>query len=356
MARAPASSRAAGGSRRSAGCARPRRSVWSGRGTRPSPGSRGRRLPEEDELTCGSSACRTTSSLVRAAAELRRAGGGAHAMIRDDVEPHTRVVGSRRRSTPGKRGTRATWTTGEPGRESAASARVGSRPDPSADGMRVLVTNPWNGQAYCVLRSLRGHASRVVATVYREHGVLGRLAPAAVSRFVDRVYPVPSRHPGLATRNTRRGEQRRGGGRTSGPSSTSASARGSTRSSPRGIPRSSFSRRTRAGSPRGASPCRFRSGRCCNGPWTSTPWSEAATELGFPCPRTYLPGSPEDAVDLAQASRLPGRRQAALLREGPRIGPRHRPGQAGGDRPAGPADLRDADAPGVDSRAGSTSA
>jgi hypothetical protein len=55
----------------------------------------------------------------------------------------------------------------------------------------VLVTNPWNGQAYCVLRALRPHAARLVATRYREHGVLGRLAPAAVSRFADAVYPVP---------------------------------------------------------------------------------------------------------------------------------------------------------------------
>jgi predicted ATP-grasp superfamily ATP-dependent carboligase len=31
----------------------------------------------------------------------------------------------------------------------------------------------------------------VIATRYREHGLLGRLAPGAVSRFVDRVYPVP---------------------------------------------------------------------------------------------------------------------------------------------------------------------
>ena len=64
--------------------------------------------------------------------------------------------------------------------------------EPPPHAMRLLVTNLWNGQAYCVLRSLRRHATRVVATVYREHGALGRLAPAAVSRFVDRVYPVPS--------------------------------------------------------------------------------------------------------------------------------------------------------------------
>jgi predicted ATP-grasp superfamily ATP-dependent carboligase len=57
--------------------------------------------------------------------------------------------------------------------------------------MRLLVTNPWNGQAYCVLRALRPHAARVIVTAYREHGVLGRLAPAAVSRFADAVYRVP---------------------------------------------------------------------------------------------------------------------------------------------------------------------
>jgi hypothetical protein len=79
-------------------------------------------------------------------------------------------------------------------------ARAQSPGEPSPHAMRLLVTNPWNGQAYCVLRSLRRHATRVVATVYREHGALGRLAPAAVSRFVDRVYPVP-----LAIQDWRRG-------------------------------------------------------------------------------------------------------------------------------------------------------
>ncbi|HZS32079.1 MAG TPA: hypothetical protein VFC42_01725 [Methylomirabilota bacterium] len=72
------------------------------------------------------------------------------------------------------------------------------RRDP--ERLRVLLTNPWNGQAYCLLRALRGRAARVVATRYREHGLLGRLAPAAASRFVDAVYPVP-----LATDGWRRG-------------------------------------------------------------------------------------------------------------------------------------------------------
>ena len=70
--------------------------------------------------------------------------------------------------------------------------QVGGAPSgPRRKTFRLLVTNPWNGQAYCVLRALRPYATRVIATTYREHGLLGRLAPAAVSRFVDGVYPVP---------------------------------------------------------------------------------------------------------------------------------------------------------------------
>ncbi|HWC03771.1 MAG TPA: hypothetical protein VHF87_13520 [Methylomirabilota bacterium] len=67
--------------------------------------------------------------------------------------------------------------------------------------LRVLVTNPWNGQAYCTVRALRPRAARLVATRYEGHGLLGRLAPAAVSRFTDAVYPVP-----LAVRGWQRGE------------------------------------------------------------------------------------------------------------------------------------------------------
>ena len=50
-----------------------------------------------------------------------------------------------------------------------------------------------------------------------------------------------------------------------------------------------------------------------------------------------------------QAPRLPGGGETPLLREGARIVPRDGPGEAGGDRPPGPAHIRDADAPGVDS-------
>ena len=78
--------------------------------------------------------------------------------------------------------------TTAPHTEDRAAAGLLAAPPPA---LRLLVTNPWNGQAYCVLRALRPYAARVIATAYREHGLLGRLAPGAVSRFVDGVYPVP---------------------------------------------------------------------------------------------------------------------------------------------------------------------
>lgn len=58
--------------------------------------------------------------------------------------------------------------------------------------MNLLVTNTRNGQAYCVIRSLRRHAGKIVATVYGKTRIVARFAPAALSRFVDRVYHVPS--------------------------------------------------------------------------------------------------------------------------------------------------------------------
>ena len=78
--------------------------------------------------------------------------------------------------------------TTAPHTEDRAAAGLRATPPPA---LRLLVTNPWNGQAYCVLRALRPYAARVIATAYREHGLLGRLAPGAVSRFVDGVYQVP---------------------------------------------------------------------------------------------------------------------------------------------------------------------
>ena len=214
--------------------------------------------------------------------------------------------------------------------------------------MRVLVTNPWNGQAYCVLRSLRGHASRVVATVYREHGVLGRLAPAAVSRFVDRVYPVP-----LAIQDWRRGAL---------DEENSAAEEGYVRAVLDICERERLDTVFPTWDPEVLLLSKNKSRLAERGITVPVPeWSvlrramdkhalvQAATELGFPCPRTLSPRHARGRRRSRQAPGLPGRREAALLRERPRIVPRDRPGEAGGDRPAGPADLRDADAPGVDS-------
>jgi glutathione synthase/RimK-type ligase-like ATP-grasp enzyme len=57
--------------------------------------------------------------------------------------------------------------------------------------MRLLVTNAHTPQAYAVVRALRPHAERVVAT-YEGDGWLAGLAHASWSRHVDARYRVPS--------------------------------------------------------------------------------------------------------------------------------------------------------------------
>ena len=57
--------------------------------------------------------------------------------------------------------------------------------------MRLLVTNAQTPQSYAIVRALRPHASRVVATLEGE-GWRARLSHAARSRMVDARYAVPS--------------------------------------------------------------------------------------------------------------------------------------------------------------------
>jgi hypothetical protein len=145
--------------------------------------------------------------------------------------------------------------------------------------LRLLVTNPWNGQAYCVLRALRPHATRVIATTYREHGLLGRLAPAAVSRFVDGVYPVP-----LAVQDWQRGQIH---------DENSAAEEEYVRAVldicaredidtvfPSWDPEVGILSKNKRASPRGASRCRFRNGPSCGRRWTSTPWPSSPRRSG----------------------------------------------------------------------------
>lgn len=58
--------------------------------------------------------------------------------------------------------------------------------------MNVLVTNTRAPQAYAVIRALRPHAAKIVATMEGGNRFLARLSHAANSRFVDRRYFVPS--------------------------------------------------------------------------------------------------------------------------------------------------------------------
>lgn len=58
--------------------------------------------------------------------------------------------------------------------------------------MRLLVTNTQTPQAYAIIRALRPHADRIVATMYGPRGSASLVSHAAHSRLVDARYPVPS--------------------------------------------------------------------------------------------------------------------------------------------------------------------
>jgi glutathione synthase/RimK-type ligase-like ATP-grasp enzyme len=181
----------------------------------------------------------------------------------------------------------------------APAAGAGARPRPAPGGMRLLITNPWNGQAYCVLRSLRGRASRVIATAYREHGWLGRLAPAAVSRFVDRVYPVP-----LAIQDWRRG----GLDAENTPTEESyvravldiCDREDIDTVFPSWDPEVLLLSKNMARFARRGITVPVPEWPVLRGAMDKHALVRAATEMGFPCPRTYLPRTLEDAGDLAK--------------------------------------------------------
>jgi biotin carboxylase len=170
--------------------------------------------------------------------------------------------------------------------------------------MRLLITNPWNGQAYCVLRALRPYAARVVATRYQEHGVLGRFAPAAVSRFVDRVYPVP-----LVAAGWRRGE--------AGDENSAVEERYVTaildvceRESidtvyPSWDPEVGLLSRNQARFAARGIALPVPEWRILRTTMDKHALAQAALEAGFPCPRTCLPRTLADAAELAEGLGFP---------------------------------------------------
>jgi biotin carboxylase len=58
--------------------------------------------------------------------------------------------------------------------------------------MNLLVTNTRNAQAYAIIRALRPHARMIVVTMYGKNRLAARLSHAANSRLVDKRYYVPS--------------------------------------------------------------------------------------------------------------------------------------------------------------------
>ena len=58
--------------------------------------------------------------------------------------------------------------------------------------MNLLVTNTRNAQAYSIIRALRPHCQKLVVTMYGKNRLAARLSHAANSRLVDKRYYVPS--------------------------------------------------------------------------------------------------------------------------------------------------------------------
>jgi biotin carboxylase len=58
--------------------------------------------------------------------------------------------------------------------------------------MNLLVTNTRNPQAYSIIRALRPHCEKLVVTMYGKNRLAARLSHAANSRLVDKRYYVPS--------------------------------------------------------------------------------------------------------------------------------------------------------------------
>lgn len=58
--------------------------------------------------------------------------------------------------------------------------------------MNLLVTNTRSGQAYLIMRALRPYAKKIVATMYGNNRFSASLSHASQSRLVDRRYRVPS--------------------------------------------------------------------------------------------------------------------------------------------------------------------
>jgi hypothetical protein len=58
--------------------------------------------------------------------------------------------------------------------------------------MNLLVTNTHKAQAYAIIRALRPHAEKIVATMEGDNRLVARLSHAANSRLVDKRSYTPS--------------------------------------------------------------------------------------------------------------------------------------------------------------------
>ena len=170
--------------------------------------------------------------------------------------------------------------------------------------MRLLVTNTQTPQAYAIVRALRPHASRVVATLEGE-GWRARLSHAARSRTGRRAVCRAVAGGGVVGRTNRPGGDRRGAGlRGRGRRYLRARA-ASTRSFRRGIPYVYVLSKHRD---------RFAAmGVTIPVPGIETVLTaldkyrtvRAGEAVGMPCPETHLYESLDQAVEIGERLRYP---------------------------------------------------
>jgi carbamoylphosphate synthase large subunit len=170
--------------------------------------------------------------------------------------------------------------------------------------MNLLVTNTRNPQAYAIIRALRPYAQKVVATMYGDSRLAARLSPAANSRLVDARYHVPSpvddwRAGNVSTEPTEKEE-----------AFIQAVLEICEKEQidtifPSWDPQVYLLSKNRE---------RFEQrGITIPVPDLETVFNlldkyrtvQAAEEVGFPCPRTFLPESEEEAEDIAQRLGFP---------------------------------------------------
>jgi biotin carboxylase len=170
--------------------------------------------------------------------------------------------------------------------------------------MNLLVTNTRNAQAYAIIRALRPYANKIVATMEGDNRIAARLSHAANSRFLDKRCYAPSRatdwRAGRIQKENTEGEE--------------AYVRAVMRICeeekidtifPSFDPHIYVFSKNKARFERIGVLIPVPDYETVITPLDKYRTIQAAQEVGFPCPRTYLPDGEEDLKEIAEELDFP---------------------------------------------------